>query len=347
MVNNEPVFDENEDQSELFEHYRFTADKGQGLLRIDKFIQSRVENASRTKIQEAAENGSIRVNDKPVKSNYRVKPGDVITVVLEYPPREIQIIPEDIPLDVVYEDDSFLIVNKPAGLVVHPSYGHYTGTLINALAYRYRDLPIFNGNDARPGLVHRIDKNTSGLLVIAKNEESKVKIARQFFHHTTHRRYSALVWGSFDENEGTITGHIGRSLRDRKIMDVYPDGEHGKHAVTHYKVLEHLGYVTLVECRLETGRTHQIRAHMQHIGHPLFNDPEYGGNEILKGTTFSKYKQFVNNCFALLPRQALHARELGFLHPVTGQQMMFSSPMPDDMLVVIDKWRNYTTGRDF
>jgi 23S rRNA pseudouridine1911/1915/1917 synthase len=352
MATDEPIYDENEgieeqenEQSELFEHYRFVADKGQGLLRIDKFIQSRIENASRTKVQAAAENGSIRVNEKPVKSNYRVKPGDVITVVLEYPPREIQIIPEDIPIDVVYEDDSFLIVNKPAGLVVHPSYGHYTGTLINALAYRYRDLAIFNGDDARPGLVHRIDKNTSGLLVIAKNEEAKVKIARQFFHHTTHRRYIALVWGSFDENEGTITGNIGRNLRDRKIMDVFPDGEHGKHAVTHYKIIERLGYVTLVECRLETGRTHQIRAHMRHIGHPLFNDPEYGGDEVLKGTIFTKYKQFVQNCFALIPRQALHAKELGFNHPVTGNPMLFDSPLPDDLVTVIDRWRKYTNTR--
>lgn len=355
MIADEPIYDDSEDfeeqepseeQGELFEHYRFVADKGQGLIRIDKFIQSRVENASRTKVQAAAENGSIRVNDKPVKSNYRVKPGDVITVVLEYPPREIHIIPEDIPIDVVFEDDSFLIVNKPAGLVVHPSYGHYTGTLINALAYRYRHLPIFNGNDARPGLVHRIDKNTSGLLVIAKNEEAKVKIAKQFFYHTTHRRYIALVWGTFDENEGTITGHIGRNLRDRKIMDVYPDGEHGKHAVTHYKVVERLGYVTLVECRLETGRTHQIRAHMKYIGHPLFNDPEYGGDQVLKGTIFTKYKQFVQNCFSIIPRQALHAKELGFNHPVTGKSMLFDSPLPDDLLTVIDRWRTYTSSRN-
>ncbi len=337
--------EEQEENSELFEHYRFVADKGQGLLRIDKFLQIRVENASRSKIQAAAENGSILVNNQPVKANYRVKPGDVISVVLEYPPREIQIIPEDIPIQVVYEDDYLVVVNKPAGLVVHPSYGHYTGTLINALAFRYRDLPIFNGNDARPGLIHRIDKDTSGLLVIAKTEAAKTHIALQFFEHTTHRRYIALVWGSFEEEEGTVTGHIGRSLKNRKVMDVFPDGEYGKHAITHYKVLERLGYVTLIECRLETGRTHQIRAHMKYLGHPLFNDPEYGGDQILKGTTFTKYKQFVQNCFSLLPRQALHAKELGFRHPVTNQFVQFDSSVPEDMAAVIHKWRNYISDR--
>ena len=339
-------FEEQEENSELFEHFRFVADKGQGLLRIDKFLQIRVENASRSKIQAAAENGSILVNDKPVKANYRVKPGDVISVVLEYPPREIEIIPEDISIEVIYEDDYLVVVNKPAGLVVHPSYGHYTGTLINALAYRYKDLPIFNGSDARPGLIHRIDKDTSGLLVIAKTEAAKTHIALQFFEHTTHRRYVALVWGSFDEEEGTITGHVGRSLKNRKVMDVFPDGEYGKHAITHYKVLERLGYVTLIECRLETGRTHQIRAHMKYLGHPLFNDPEYGGDQILKGTTFTKYKQFVQNCFALLPRQALHAKELGFRHPKTNQFVQFDSPIPDDMTSVINKWRNYISDRN-
>ncbi len=338
--------EEQEEQSELFEHHRFVADPGQKPLRIDKFLQNKIENASRSKIQAAAENGSIRVNEKVVKANYKVKANEVVTVVLEYPPREIEIIPEDIPLNIVYEDDSFVIVNKPPGLVVHPSYGHYTGTLINALAYRYKELPIFNGNDARPGLVHRIDKNTSGLLVIAKNEEAKSKIALQFFEHTTHRRYVALVWGNFEEDEGTITGHLGRSPKNRKIMTVFPDGDYGKHAVTHYKVLERLGYVTLVECRLETGRTHQIRVHMQHIGHPLFNDPEYGGDAILKGTTFTKYKQFVQNCFKILPRQALHAKELGFEHPAKDEYMKFNSEIPDDMQTVIDKWRNYVATRD-
>ncbi len=339
-------FEEQDEQNELFEHYRFVADKGQGLLRVDKFLQDRIENASRSKIQAAAENGSILVNEKPVKSNYKVKPNDVVTVVMEYPPREIEIIPEDIPLDIVYEDEYFVIINKPPGLVVHPSYGHYSGTLINALAFRYKDLPIFNGNDARPGLVHRIDKDTSGLLVIAKTEEAKTKIALQFFEHTTHRRYVALVWGSFDQDEGTITGHIGRSLKNRKVMDVFPEGEYGKHAITHYKVLERLGYVTLVECRLETGRTHQIRAHMKSIGHPLFNDAEYGGDQILKGTTFTKYKQYIQNCFTLLPRQALHAKELGFIHPQTKKPVLFNSEIPNDMAMVIDKWRNYISDRD-
>jgi len=342
--NIEELDDQNE--NELFEHFRFMADAGQKPLRVDKFLQNKIENASRSKIQSAADNGSILVNNKAVKSNYKVKPGEVVTVVLEYPPREIEIIPEDIPLDVVYEDESFVIVNKPPGLVVHPSYGHYTGTLINALAFRYSNLPIFNGNDARPGLVHRIDKNTSGLLVIAKNEQAKSKIALQFFEHTTHRRYIALVWGNFEENEGTVTGHIGRSLKNRKVMDVFPDGEYGKLAITHYKVLERLGYVTLIECRLETGRTHQIRVHMKHIGHPLFNDPEYGGDAILKGTTFTKYKQFVQNCFTMLPRQALHAKELGFIHPAKGEFVKFDSPIPDDLQGVIDKWKGYVATRE-
>lgn len=330
----------------LFEHYRFEVSKGQGLLRIDKFLQAKIENASRSKIQAAADAGGIIVNGNAVKSNYRIKPDDIIQVMLTYPPREIQIVPEDIPLDIVFEDDSFVIVNKPAGMVVHPSYGHYTGTLINALAFRYKDLSIFNGGDARLGLVHRIDKNTSGLLVIAKNDNAKLHIAKQFFYHTSHRRYVALVWGNFEENEGTIVGNIGRNLSNRKIMDVFPEGsEYGKHAITHYRVLERFDYVTLIECRLETGRTHQIRAHMQHIGHPLFNDPEYGGNEILKGTTFSKYKQFINNCFALLPGQALHAKELGFVHPETHEQMMFNSELPENFAIVINRWRNYINSR--
>lgn len=337
---------EAQDENELFEHHRFVADGGQKPLRVDKFLQNKIENSSRSKIQSAADAGSIRVNDKVVKSNYKVKAGEVVTVVLEYPPREIEIIPEDIPLEVVYEDDDFVIVNKQPGMVVHPSYGHYTGTLINALAYRYKDLPIFNGNDARPGLVHRIDKDTSGLLVIAKSEESKSKIALQFFKHTTHRRYMALVWGNFEENEGTITGHVGRSLKNRKVMTVFPDGEYGKHAITHYKVLKRFGYVTLVECRLETGRTHQIRVHMKHIGHPLFNDAEYGGDAILKGTTFTKYRQFIQNCFSLLPRQALHAKELGFDHPQTGEFVKFNSDIPDDMQAVLDKWEGYVATRD-
>ncbi|MBI9069039.1 MAG: RluA family pseudouridine synthase [Salinivirgaceae bacterium] len=340
------IEDDGIEQNELFEHYKFQADGGQNPLRVDKFLQNKIENTSRSKIQSAADAGSIIVNGKAVKCNYKVKPGDTVTVVLEYPPRIIEIIPEDIPLEVAYEDDDFVIINKPPGLVVHPSYGHYSGTLINALAFKYKDLPIFNGDDARPGLVHRIDKNTSGLLVIAKNEVAKTKIALQFFEHTTHRRYLALVWGNFEENEGTVTGHVGRSLKNRKVMTVFPEGEFGKHAVTHYKVLERFGYVTLVECRLETGRTHQIRVHMKHLGHPLFNDFEYGGDAILKGTTFTKYRQFIQNCFSILPRQALHAKELGFNHPTTGEYVKFDSQIPDDMQAVLEKWRGYVATRD-
>ena len=335
------------DGQNLYEHFRFEVDRGQGMLRIDKFLQMKIENASRTKIQAAADAGFIIVNGSSARANYRVKPGDVIRVMLTYPQREIEIIPEDIPLDIVYEDDSLVVVNKPAGMVVHPSYGHYTGTLINALAYRYNDLPIFNGGDARPGLVHRIDKNTSGLLVVAKTEQAKAHISRQFFNHTSHRRYVALVWGELRDDEGTIIGKIGRNVRNRQIMDVFPmDVPMGKHAVTHYRVLEKFGYVTLVECRLETGRTHQIRIHMKFIGHPLFNDPEYSGCEIRCGTTFAKYSQFVENCFSLLPGQALHAKELGFDHPVTGERMMFDSELPDNFKTLIDRWRTYTNSKD-
>ncbi len=334
------------EESKDYEHYRFVADHNQGLLRIDKFIVNRVEHASRTKIQEAADAGCIHVNDKPVKSNYRVKPNDVVTIVMSYPPREIEIIPEDIPLDIVYEDDELLVVNKPAGMVVHPGYGNYTGTLVNALAWHLKELPLFKSNDPRPGLVHRIDKDTSGLLVIAKTEYAKMNLAKQFFDKTTTRSYIALAWGYFDQNEGTIVGNIGRSLQDRKQMAVFaPDSGIGKHAVTHYRVLERLGYVTMVECRLETGRTHQIRVHFKHIGHTLFNDERYGGNQILKGTTFTKYKQFVENCFKILPRQALHAKTLGFTHPKTGKYLEFDSVLPDDMTACIEKWRNYVSNR--
>lgn len=336
----------NNEQDELYEHYRFVADSGQKPLRVDKFLQNKIENASRSKIQAAADNGSIYVNDNKVKSNYKVKAGETVTVVLTYPPREIEIIPENIPLNLVYEDNDLVIINKSAGMVVHPAYGHYSGTLINALAYRYKHLPIFNGNDARPGLVHRIDKNTSGLLVIAKNEEAKNKIALQFFEHTTHRRYIALVWGNMANDEGTIVGNIGRNPKNRKQMTVFKDNDEGKHAVTHYKVLERLAYVNLIECRLETGRTHQIRVHMQHIGHPLFNDAEYGGDKILKGTTFTKYKQFIQNCFALLPRQALHAKELGFVHPTLNKMVKYNSELPDDMVSVLKKWRVYLSTRN-
>ncbi|MBP8791103.1 MAG: RluA family pseudouridine synthase [Breznakibacter sp.] len=338
--------EENNESDELFEHYRFTADPKQGLLRIDKFLVNRLENASRTKVQEAADAGNILVNNQPVKANYRVKPGDVVTIVMTYPPREIEIIPQEIPLDIVYEDDVLMVVNKQAGLVVHPGHGNYSGTLVNALAFHLKDSPLFKTGDPRPGLVHRIDKDTSGLLVIAKTEHAKVFLARQFFDKTTTRSYIALVWGQLNEKSGTITGHIGRSLRDRKQMDVFPNGEYGKHAVTHYQVLERLGYVTMVECRLETGRTHQIRAHFKHLGHPLFNDERYGGNLILKGTTFSKYKQFVQNCFDILPRQALHAQTLGFVHPQTGEYMSFSCPLPEDMVQCIQKWRTYIAARE-
>lgn len=330
---------------DLFEHYRFIADKGQSFLRIDKFLVNRVENASRTKIAQAADNGNILVNDQPVKSNYRVKPLDVISVVMAYPPREIEIIPENIPISVVFEDEDLVVINKIPGMVVHPGYGNYTGTLVNALSWHFKDLPLFQSGDLRPGLVHRIDKNTSGLLVVAKTIEAKNSLAMQFFERTTDRRYRALVWGTFEAEEGTITGNIGRSLKDRKVMDVFPNGDFGKHAVTHYKVLENLGYISYVECKLETGRTHQIRAHFKHIGHPLFNDETYGGNQVLKGTTFTKYKQFVQNAFQLLPRQALHAKTLGFHHPKTREWMEFDSEIPDDMRLTIEKWRNYISNR--
>lgn len=336
---------ENEDQ-ELFEHFRIEVDPGQKPLRIDKFLSNRIENASRSKIQSAADAENILVNDKAVKSNYKVKPNDVISIVMAYPPREIELIPEDIPLNIVYEDDEVVIVNKEPGMVVHPSYGHYTGTLVNAMMHHLKDLPLFNTGDMRPGLVHRIDKNTSGLLVLAKTETALNKLAKQFFDKTTERRYIALVWGTFEEKEGTITGHIGRNIKNRKVMQVFPDGSQGKHAVTHYKVLEELGYISMVECKLETGRTHQIRVHFQHIGHPLFNDFEYGGDQILKGTTFTKYKQFVQNCFSILPRQALHAKTLGFKHPKTGEFMRFNSELPEDMVTVIDKWKRYLAGRE-
>ena len=336
---------ENE-ENELFEHYRIEVDPGQKPLRIDKFLVNRIENASRSKIQSAADADNILVNQKPVKSNYKVKPNDVISIVMAYPPREIELIPEDIPLNIVYEDNDLVIVNKDPGMVVHPSYGHYAGTLVNAMMHHLKDLPLFNSGDMRPGLVHRIDKNTSGLLVLAKTEQALNKLAKQFFDKTTERRYHALVWGTFQEKEGTITGHIGRNIKNRKVMQVFPDGSQGKHAVTHYKVLEELGYITLVECKLETGRTHQIRVHFQHIGHPLFNDFEYGGDQILKGTTFTKYKQFVQNCFNILPRQALHAKTLGFTHPSTGELMRFDSEIPEDMTTVIEKWRRYLSGRE-
>lgn len=334
------------DQQELFEHYRFKADPGQSLLRIDKFIFTRIENTSRTRIQNAANAGNIIVNNNPVKPNYRVKPGDIVQIVLPTPPREIELIPENIPVNIAYEDDDLVVVNKEPGMVVHPAYGNYTGTLVNALMWHFRDLPLFQTGELRPGLVHRIDKDTSGILVIAKNELALNKLSRQFFDRTTDRKYVALIWGTPVPSKGTITGNVGRNIRDRKIMQVFPDGSQGKTAITHYKVLEDLGYVSVIECKLETGRTHQIRVHFSYIKHPLFNDDEYGGDQILKGTTFSKYQQFVKNCFKILPRQALHAKSLAFDHPVTGKRLSFDSELPDDMKQVIEKWRNYTSARN-
>lgn len=330
----------------LYEHFRFVADKGQSLIRVDKFLVDRMMGATRNRIQLAAEAGCVLANNKPVKSNYRVKPLDVISIVMDRPRREMEIIPEDIPLNIVYEDEDLLVVNKPAGLVVHPGYGNYTGTLVNALAYHLKDDPMYDPSDPRLGLVHRIDKDTSGLLVVAKRPEAKSDLGLQFFNKTTKRKYRALVWGIVKENEGRIEGNIGRDPRDRMQMTVFPDGDQGKHAVTHYTVLERLGYVTLVECRLETGRTHQIRVHMKHIGHTLFNDERYGGHEILKGTTFTKYRQFVQNCFAICPRQALHAKTLGFIHPTTKKEMFFDSELPDDMRQLIDKWRIYANSKE-
>ena len=340
---------ESNEQDELYEHHRIIVDKGQSLLRIDKFLMMRLENVSRNRIQNASDAGSILVNSKPVKQSYRVKPGDVITIVLAHPPRLVEVIAENIPLEVIYEDDDLVIVNKVAGMVVHPGYGNYTGTLVNALAYRFHPELLGKSIEAeteRPGLVHRIDKNTSGLVVVSRNEKSMTHLAKQFFDRTIKRRYMALVWGDFNEDQGTITGHIGRNQTDRKSMEVYPDGEQGKHAVTHFTVLERFGYVTLVECRLETGRTHQIRVHMKHIGHPLFNDETYGGKRILKGTTFSKYQAFVENCFSLIPGQALHARSLGFIHPTTGKEMYFEANPPDGFNVLLEKWRSYTSSRN-
>ena len=341
MSEEEPI-----DQQELYEHYRFTADAGQSALRIDKFLSVRIENTSRTRIQNAANAGNILVNNLPVKPNYKVKPGDIVQVVLPSPPREIELIPQDIPLNIVYEDDNVIVVNKEAGMVVHPAYGNYTGTLVNALMWHFKDLPMFQTGELRPGLVHRIDKDTSGILVMAKNEISLNRLSKQFYDRTTDRKYIALIWGTPDPAEGTITGNVGRNIVDRKIMQVFPDGKQGKPAITHYRVIEDLGYISMVECKLETGRTHQIRVHFSYIKHPLFNDDEYGGDRILKGTTFSKYQQFVKNCFKILPRQALHAKSLAFDHPVTGKRMSFASELPSDMQQVIEKWRAYIAGRN-
>ncbi len=332
------------DEQELYEHFRFVVDKGQGLLRIDKYLTSKIENASRNKVQIAARAGNILVNDQPIKPNYKVKPFDEISIVMAHPPREIEIIPQDIPLNILFEDDDIVVIDKPPGLVVHPGHGNYIGTLVNALVFHFGKLPIQNNEGIKPGLVHRLDKNTSGVMLVAKTEFAQTRLAKMFFDREIDRIYNALVWGDV-KSEGTITGHIGRSLKNRKVMDVFVDGKFGKHAVTHYKVLERFGYVSFVECKLETGRTHQIRAHFQHVGHPLFNDETYGGDRILKGTTFTKYKQFVNNCFDLMPRHALHARILGFKHPVTGKLLHFESRPPSDFSQVLEKWRNYSLHR--
>ncbi|MEA5139173.1 RluA family pseudouridine synthase [Arcicella rigui] len=330
-----------DEEEELYQHHRIEVDKGQSLLRIDKYLMSKLQNASRNKIQDAIESGAVRVNDVIIKANYKVKPFDIITVLLPEPPRNTEIIPQNIPLDIIYEDDELLVVNKPAGMVVHPAHGNWEGTLVNALLYHFKNLPTHRNGEIRPGLVHRIDKDTSGLLVIAKTDTAMTHLAKQFFDHSIERTYNALIWGEPKSDEGTITGHVGRSLKDRKIMTVFPNGEMGKEAVTHYKVLKNLRYVSLVQCNLETGRTHQIRVHFKHIGHPLFNDITYGGDRILRGTVFSKYEQFVNNCFKICPRQALHAKSLGFIHPKTGEFLQFDTELPEEMQQVIQKWDTY------
>ena len=338
MSEQDESFSLSEQDDDLFEHHRFVADKGQGQVRIDKFVFDRLEKTSRTRIQESCDNGFVRVNGTAVKSSYKIKPLDVITIEMPYPVRELELIPENIPLEILYEDDELVIINKPANRVVHPGHGNYSGTLVNALIYHFQNLPV--RSDAHPGLVHRLDKNTTGVMVIAKTDQALVNLSKQFFDRTIERRYVALVWGDVKE-DGTITGNTGRSLKDRKVFTVFPEGDYGKHAVTHYKVIEQLGYVTLVECKLETGRTHQIRVHMKYKGHTLFGDFEYGGDQILKGTTFAKYKQFVQNCLDILPRQALHARSLGFHHPKTGEWMYFEKELPSDMQQVLERWRNY------
>lgn len=337
----EGKIEEDNGSDDLYEHYSFTASKGQEPLRVDKFLMNFVENATRNKVQQAAKNGNVFVNGNTVKQNYRVKAGDEVKVLFEHPPYEYLLTPEDIPLDVVYEDDALLVVNKPAGMVVHPGHGNYSGTLINALVYHFENLP--NNSSERPGLVHRIDKDTSGLLVVAKTENAMTHLTQQFFHKTSEREYVALVWGNVEDDEGTIEGNIGRNPKNRlqNIVFERDEAENGKPAVTHYKVLERFGYVTLVSCKLETGRTHQIRVHMKYIGHTLFNDERYGGEKILKGTSFTKYKQFVDNCFKVLPRQALHAKTLGFEHPTTKKWMSFNTDIPDDIQQCIEKWRNY------
>lgn len=332
---------EGAEEEELFEHYRFKADPGQEIVRIDKFLIDRLPNTSRNKIQNAAKGGNIIVNGEKVKQNYKVKPKDEVSMVLPYPVREIELIAQDIPIDIHFEDETLVVVNKPSNMVVHPAYGNYTGTLVNALVYHFDNLPYrINDYFGRPGLVHRLDKHTTGLMVVAKTELALTQLAKQFSDRTTERRYHALVWGDVKE-DGTVVGHIGRSLKNRKMMGVFPEGDYGKHAVTHYKVLERFGLVTLIECKLETGRTHQIRAHMKHIGHPLFNDLEYGGDSIVRGTPSTSYKKFIQNCFELIPGQALHAKTLGFEHPVKKEFMRFDSELPEGFATILEKWRKY------
>ncbi|MDG0974682.1 MAG: RluA family pseudouridine synthase [Crocinitomicaceae bacterium] len=334
--------EQHEDQEELYEHYKFVADPGQVVVRVDKFLMDRMPNTSRNKVQNAAKNGNVVVNGQKVKQNYKVKPGEEVSIVLPYPIREIELVAEDIPLEIHYEDDTVIVLNKESNMVVHPGYGNYRGTLVNALVYHFDQLPTKTDDYyGRPGLVHRLDKHTTGLMVVAKTEYALTHLAQQFYDRSTERLYWALVWGDVKEDEGTIIGNLGRSLQNRKIMTVFPEGDYGKHAVTHYKVLKRFGYVTLIECKLETGRTHQIRAHMKFIGHPLFHDLEYGGDRILKGTTYTKYKQFIENCFDLLDGQALHAKTLGFEHPKTKEFLQFNSQLPAGFQAVLQKWETY------
>ncbi|MBL0742051.1 RluA family pseudouridine synthase [Chryseolinea lacunae] len=337
---NEPDIPEQDDDA-LFEHHRIVADAKQGQVRIDKFLMARLPNVTRTKIQGGIHEGFVKVNDKAIKPNYKIHPNDVITVSLPEPPRDNEVLPENIPLNIVYEDAHLMVINKPPGMVVHPAYQNWTGTVVNALAYHFQNLPELPGNDGRPGLVHRIDKDTSGLLVIAKDELTLTALAKQFFDHTIERRYQAIVWGVPEPPQGTINVNVGRSLKDRRVTTTFPEGDMGRHAITHFTLLKDLRYVSLIECKLETGRTHQIRAHMKYLGHPLFNDALYGGDQVLKGTVFTKYKQFVDNCFTIIPRQALHAKSLGFIHPATRQFMQFDSELPDDFKNAIEKWENY------
>lgn len=347
----EDLLDNNDEQlevsEELYERLTITVDKGQEPMRLDKFLTARIENASRNKIQKAIETGRVLVNNKKVQANHKIRPGEEIVVYSDKEVHSEEIVPEQMPLNIIYEDDEILIINKPVGLVVHPASGNYTGTLVNGVAWHLlqQNASLDPAELPRCGLVHRIDKNTSGLMVLAKTGKAVASLAKQFFDHTVHRQYVALVWGDVQNDSGTVVAHIGRHKRFRKVFDAYPDGEYGKHAITHYKVLERLGYVTVIQCELETGRTHQIRVHMQHIGHPLFNDEVYGGDRIVKGTVFTKYKQFVENCFEICPRHALHAKTIGFIHPRTRQEVQFESEMPSDMSSVIEKWRNYSASR--